>query len=154
MLLAVDLGVRSGLACYGRDGRLRWYRSSNFGDAARLRRAIPGLLDGIDRLEWLACEGNGPLAALWLRQAELRQLQVLQCQAADWRRLLLLPRQRRRGGQAKEQAVHLARRVIDWSEIRRPTSLRHDAAEAILIGLFAVVRIGWLDAFPCLGRCS
>lgn len=39
-LLAVDLGVRAGLACYDESGRLRWYRSSDFGDAARLRRAI------------------------------------------------------------------------------------------------------------------
>ena len=44
-LLAVDLGVRTGLACWGDDGRLRWYRSQNFGDAARLRRAIPALLE-------------------------------------------------------------------------------------------------------------
>ncbi|TYO98581.1 hypothetical protein EDC39_106187 [Geothermobacter ehrlichii] len=154
MLLAVDIGVRCGLACYGRDGRLRWYRSSNFGDAARLRRAIPGLLDAIDGLEWLACEGGGSLAALWLRQAEQRELQVLLCQAADWRQRLLLPRQRRSGGLAKEQAGILARKVIGWSGTRRPSSLRHDAAEAILIGLYAVVRIGWLDAFPDLGGRS
>lgn len=43
-LLAVDLGVRTGFACYGEDGRRRWYRSQNYGSAARLRRAIPGAL--------------------------------------------------------------------------------------------------------------
>jgi hypothetical protein len=49
----------------------------------------------------------------------------------------------------------LARRVIAWSEARRPTSLRHDAAEAILTGLWGVLEVGWLDSLPEeLGRQS
>ncbi len=40
-LLAVDLGVRTGLALYGGDGRLLRYRSQNFGSAARLRQSPP-----------------------------------------------------------------------------------------------------------------
>lgn len=43
-LLAVDLGLRSGLALYGRDGRLREYRSQNFGSQSRLKRAVPSVL--------------------------------------------------------------------------------------------------------------
>jgi hypothetical protein len=35
----VDLGLRSGLALFGSDGRLRWYRSQNFGSQSRLKRA-------------------------------------------------------------------------------------------------------------------
>ena len=42
----------------------------------------------------------------------------------------------------------LARQVIEWSGARRPTSLRHDAAEAILVGLWAVLQEGWLDHSP------
>jgi hypothetical protein len=38
--------------------------------------------------------------------------------------------------------------VIEWSGITRPTSLRHDAAEAILIGLWGVLEAGWLPALP------
>ena len=67
-LLAVDLGVRGGVACYGDDGRLRWYRSQNFGGAPR------------------------------------------------------------------------------------PTSLRHDAADAIMIGLWGVLSAGWLRRLPDLLR--
>lgn len=45
-LLAVDLGLRTGLAMYGDDSRLLRYRSQHFGTAASLRRAIRGMLDG------------------------------------------------------------------------------------------------------------
>jgi hypothetical protein len=33
VLLAIDIGVKTGLALYGHDGRLLWYRSQNFGTA-------------------------------------------------------------------------------------------------------------------------
>ena len=42
----------------------------------------------------------------------------------------------------------MARRVIDWSGAPKPTSLRHDTSEAILIGLWAVLDAGWLDDLP------
>jgi len=32
--------------------------------------------------------------------------------------------------------------------VRRPTSLRHDAAEAVLIGLWGVVAVGLLPGYP------
>ena len=44
MLLAVDLGLRTGFALYGRDGRLVSYRSQNLGSKARLKRAAGSLL--------------------------------------------------------------------------------------------------------------
>jgi hypothetical protein len=37
---------------------------------------------------------------------------------------------------------------VEWSDAPRPTSLRHDAAEAILIGLWGVIRVGWLTTVP------
>ena len=68
--------------------------------------------------------------------------------AEDWRRVLLYPRQQRSGQQAKQTADEIARRIIDWSGAPRPTALRHDTAEAILIGLWGVLEIGWLDNLP------
>ena len=38
--------------------------------------------------------------------------------------------------------------MIEWSGAPRPTSLRHDAAEAILIGLWAALEAGWLADVP------
>ena len=147
-LLAVDLGVRTGLALFHRDGRLRWYRSQNFGNAARLRRGAPSVLDAAAEVERVVIEGGGPLAVIWEREAARRGLAVRRIFAERWRELLLLPREQRSGAQAKQTADLLARRVIEWSGAPRPTSLRHDAAEAVLVGLWGVIDAGWLDAPP------
>lgn len=147
-LLAVDLGLRTGLACYAHDGRLRWYRSQNFGTAARLKRGAYGLLREAEDLEWLVLEGGGRLAQLWEREGTRRGVRVRTVDARHWREALLLRREQRGTGRAKEAAGVLARRVIEWAGAPRPTSLRHDAAEAILLGLWAVVEVGWLEDVP------
>ena len=147
-LLAVDLGVRTGLALYGGDGRLLRYRSQNFGSAARLRRALPALLDAERDLAWVVIEGGGTLADAWEREVSRRRLAFRRIAAEDWRRVLLYPREQRSGAQAKTTADGLARRIIEWSGAPRPTSLRHDAAEAILIGFWGVLDAGWLPEIP------
>ncbi|MBF5045773.1 hypothetical protein FGE12_25420 [Aggregicoccus sp. 17bor-14] len=147
-LLAVDLGLRAGLARYGRDGRLRWYRSQNFGTQTRLKRAVPQVVLAAQPLGFIALEGGGAVADVWEREALRQALPVLRVQAHDWRPRLLLPREQRGSEVAKRAADGLARRVIEWSEAPRPTSLRHDAAEAILVGLWAVLELGWLAALP------
>lgn len=147
-LLAVDMGVRTGLALYGDDGRLRWYRSQNYGTAQRLRRGVASQLASLPELAWVVVEGGGALAELWRQGAERRGAGVLMLGAEAWRALLLLPREQRTGAQAKLVADGLARRVIAWSGARRPTSLRHDAAEAVLIGLWGVLEVGWLASLP------
>ena len=147
-LLAVDLGVRTGLALFGEDGRLRWYRSQNFGNAARLRRAVPALLDEAGEVGYLVVEGGGALAQAWAREAAARQIEVVWVTAEEWRQLLFYPREHRTGEMAKKRAEEMARKVIEWSGARKPTSLRHDAAEAILVGLWGVLRVGWLRQLP------
>lgn len=147
-LLAVDLGVRTGMALYGGDGRLVWYRSKNYGSAAALRRGIQTLLNELPNLEHLVLEGGGNLAKIWLAETERRGLQVQQIAADTWRGELYYPREHRNSFIAKQTADLLARRVISWSDAPRPTSLRHDAAEAILIGLWGVIQLGWLPQLP------
>jgi hypothetical protein len=147
-LLAIDAGLRAGIAVYGADGRLEVYRSTNFGSPKRLKSAVHGVMGGIPALERVVVEGGGTVAEPWLREAARRRLSSTLVQAGEWRRLLLLPRNQRSGTEAKEQADLLARRVIGWSGVHRPTSLRHDAAEAILIGLWGVLEAGWLPELP------
>ena len=147
-LLAVDLGLRSGLALYGNDGRLCWYRSHNFGSAGRMQRGAYTILNDIPALTWLVLEGSGQLDRVWLKEARRRELEFLQISAETWRPVLLHPRHQRSGKSAKQHADRLARAVIEWSGAPRPTSLRHDAAEAILIGLWGVIEIGWLAEVP------
>ena len=64
-LLAIDLGLRCGLALYGRDGRLLWYRSSHFANRAQLKKAIYGILRPIQGLSLIMMEGDRELASFW-----------------------------------------------------------------------------------------
>jgi hypothetical protein len=80
---------------------------------------------------------------------------VKRVSAEKWRALFLRQRDQRSGEQAKRIADGIARRVVEWSDAPRPTSLRHDAAEAILIGLWGVIDVGWLPGVPkALGMTS
>lgn len=147
-LLAVDLGVRCGLAIYGAHGRLSSYRSTNFGSVARMKSAVWGIMRGVDELCQVVAEGDRNLAQAWEKAATKQGADFTLIGAEVWRDELLLPRQQRSGADAKEAADQVAREVIDWSGADRPTSLRHDAAEAILIGLWGVLELGWLDESP------
>jgi hypothetical protein len=149
-LLAVDLGLRTGLALYGSNGRLRWYRSHNFGSPSRLRQGVPTILREIAGLQRVVLEGGGELAMIWEREALRLKLEVQQISAETWRETLLYQREQRSGAKAKQHADDLARRIIVWSEAKKPTALRHDAAEAILIGLWGVYAAGWLEQLPDL----
>jgi hypothetical protein len=144
-LLAVDLGLRTGLALYGPDARLVWYRSQHFASRAALRRGVHGLLDACPDLDHLVLEGGGPIADIWVREARRRGISVQRIAAENWRGRFFDPTDRRGRDRSKLTADVLARRIIEWSGAPRPTSLRHDAAEAILIGLWGVLEAGWLE---------
>ena len=151
-LLAVDLGVRTGLALFDGEGHVVWCRSHNFGSVKRLRRGIYGILGDISDLAILVLEGGGRIAEVWEREARRRSLTLYRITAEDWRTRLLYPREQRNGPEAKRHAGHMARRVIAWSEGTQPSSLRHDAAEAVLAGLWGVLEAGWLKELPAAVR--
>jgi hypothetical protein len=148
-LLAVDVGLRCGLAFYDRSGRLRSYRSRNFGSVGRLKKRVFSLLQERGGLEYLFLEGGGRLSRIWLAEATKQQIMCVFVSAEQWRTRLIHPRHRRSGQDAKKNARRLAHDVIDWSAAPRPkATLRDDAAEAILIGLWGVLQVGWLSALP------
>ncbi|QEH38046.1 hypothetical protein OJF2_66420 [Aquisphaera giovannonii] len=151
-MLAVDLGLRTGLALYGADGRLVWYRSQHFGTRQALRRGVHGLFDAHPEVTHIVLEGGGPIADIWLREAARRGIAVRQVAAETWRARFFDPGDVRGRDRAKLGADSLARRVIESSGAPRPTSLRHDAAEAILIGLWGVLDAGWLESGPGRAR--
>jgi hypothetical protein len=154
-LLAVDLGLTTGFALYGGDGRLQWYRSQHFADAPALRRAVHRLLGEIPDLARICVEGGGPLCTIWEREAAKRQIELKKIAAETWRRRLLYARDQRDRRQARRKAEELSRDVIEWSQAPRPTSLRQDASDAILIGLWGVLDAGWIADVPIeLGRRS
>ncbi|MCA9517595.1 MAG: hypothetical protein KC635_21795 [Myxococcales bacterium] len=141
-LLAVDLGLRAGLARFGADGALAWYRSTHFASRAVMKQALPGVLADAAPLGWIVVEGDRALGDLWERAAARIGAELLRVTPETWRASLLLPRERRSGALAKERALSLAREIIARSPAANPTSLRHDAAEAVLIGAWAVRELG------------
>ena len=140
-LLAVDLGLYAGLACFDLGGRprLRWYRSQHFGNVTRLKAALPKILDDAAPLATLCLEGDRHLGDLWAKLAEKRGAMVHRFNAEAWRQALLLPRQQRHGKNAKAAAIDVALETIAAAGIKRPkTPLNDDVAEAICIGRYGV----------------
>lgn len=151
-LLAVDLGLKSGLAAFDGDGRLSWYRSQHFASKEQLRRAAWTIVSQLDDLAFVVVEGDARLGEVWAKAAAKRGARCLVVTPEAWRRRLLLSREQRSGTLAKRHAEDLARAVIEWSGAKRPTSLRHDVAEAIAIGLWGVLEVGWLEEVPAVLR--
>lgn len=143
-LLAIDLGLKCGFAYFDERGRLERYGSTNFGNRSRFKRGAYRLVRDPDGLDYIVVEGDRNLGEVFEKLADKYEFGFQNVAPATWRKELLLPRQRRSGTDAKEAADDYARRVIDWSDLPGPTSLRHDAAEAILIGLWAAMDVGLL----------
>lgn len=147
-LLAVDLGVRTGLALYDGDGQLVWYRSHNFGNQVRLKRGAYGILKDVPEVETIILEGGGGIAEIWKREGHKRGLEVLVISAETWRPMFLHKRERTNAADAKRHAGTFARKVINYFGAPKTKALRHDAAEAILVGLWGVLRTGRLSDVP------
>jgi len=145
VLLAVDVGLRTGLAGFDRQGRPLWQRSHHVSSRDALKRLVRGLLHDLADLEVLVIEGGGPLATIWGRAATRRGLRLMRLAAEDWRSELLLPREQRSGQAAKDTAVQLARQELAAAGIAVAGTLRHDAAEAVLLGIHTVRRLGWRE---------
>ena len=140
-LLAIDLGLRAGFACFdlGSRPRLRWYRSQRFASLGRLKVAIPHLLDAAAPLATVVVEGDRHLGDLWAKLAEKRGAIVHRVRPEDWRQALLLPREQRHGEDAKAASFGVALDAIVESGAPRPkTPLSDDVAEAICIGLYGL----------------
>ena len=148
-LLAIDLGLRSGLAWLGEDGRLLRYRSVSFADSRLFKAGAASILsDDRHEVTEVVAEGDPRLARVWSRELARRGIALELIAAEAWRPSLLLPRERRDKHAAKAAADRFARQMIDWSGCARPTSLTHDVAEAICIATWGALQRGWLDGVP------
>ncbi|NLV96370.1 MAG: hypothetical protein GX043_03405 [Desulfovibrionales bacterium] len=142
-LLAVDAGIRTGLALFDASGRLVWCRSHNLGSTSRLKKAAARIVFTLPDLEWLVVEGGGAIAEMWEHTAIKQGVKIRLVQAHEWRGAFLLPRQQHSGATAKAAACALARAFVHAEGPSISTTLRHDAAEAMLLGLWAVTDLNW-----------
>lgn len=144
-LLSVDLGVKTGFAMYNSEGRLLWYKSHNFGNKVRLKKAIPWIVNREEGITHLIIEGGGPLRKIWDTFLERKNIEVIHCMAEDWRKDLLLQRERRKAKQAKARALYYAEKVIGKLSDNKLGTLNDNTAEAILIGLWGMKKLNWID---------
>lgn len=147
-LLAIDLGLRCGLASFSDAGRLLWYRSQHFRNMEAYKRSAFRILQEVDDLAYIVLEGDAHFAEIWSRLASKKGAVSLRVSAETWRECLLLPREQRSGREAKSFATQFALDAIDALDAPKPTSLRHDAAEAICIGVWGLLEVGWLLDLP------
>ena len=145
-LLAVDLGLRMGLALVDAAGRPVWLRSKHLGSMAALRRAAHAILRELPDLDLLVLEGGGQAADIWVAEAAKAGVPVRVVSAHDWRPDVLTPSQQRDAKSAKAAADTLARQALAQAGLPRKT-LTSDAAEALLLGLRAA-RQGWGGGAP------
>ncbi len=134
MILAVDLGLRAGLAWFDATGRLLRARSTHFANRTVLRRALPGIWSEVPGVTAVVLEGGGSLADIWLRSAERLGIPATLIKAEEWRRDVLLPSQQGDGKLAKELACRKAAELARASGCTPATAIVDDAAEAIVFG--------------------
>ena len=139
-ILAVDAGLRVGYALFDiPTATLQWYRSHNYGALARLRRGAATLIAAQPDLALVVVEGGGSVAEPWQKAADFQRIPYCQIPAERWRQDLLYDRQQRSGSQAKRAAQqHAAQTIADAQAPNHFNQLRHDAAEAILVGEWAL----------------
>jgi len=139
-ILGIDLGIRTGLALFSMDARLIWFRSHNFGTRQRLRKGIYTLLCQILN-EWdllfLIMEGSKDIGKLWMKRGQKIDVPVYFVSPEVWREAMLFTKNLK-SKEAKKQAIKFARKVIVSSGLAPPRTINHNAAEAILIGLWGV----------------
>lgn len=138
MILAVDLGVKTGMALFEASGEPVWVRSSNFGNATRLKKAVPGFLDALPERSILVMEGGGTMGEIWKKEAKKHSISIVQIHAGEWRKDIFYQRDQRSGVSAKNNALQLAMQILRKSGIPAPKSMTDDAAEAFLVGYWFI----------------
>lgn len=149
VLLAVDLGLRCGMALFNDEGRLLSCRSLSLQNRSALKRAVFQLIPTTVTHLW--CEGDAQLAQPWMKVVQKRGGQCHVVSAETWRPHLLSSKEQADKRTAKDAARRHARALLTEDGVIGVTTQSDDVAEAILLGRYAVAELGWrpLRPLPC-----
>ena len=142
ILLAIDVGMKAGLAWFDENGTLIKARSTRFANRTTLKRALPAILTEIEGVTEVVLEGQGEVADIFRKGIQRAALPVLQFSAEEWREDMLLPRERRTGQQAKNVAESMALKIARDCGNPPKCAYDDDAAEAVVFGLWYLTH--WL----------
>lgn len=177
MMVAVDLGLRTGLALYSDDGRLLEYEHAVYETAEDLEAKCLKLMseweakyqrpnnnENIEddkasfHITHVAVEGaDVALRAVWKSMAEDHlHCRLLLVKPEEWRADLLLAKEKASGEAAKEASRLIARQIVaDYGGRLHEGKLATDVAEAVLLGYHVSRRLGWIPRKePCVRRYS
>lgn len=143
-LLGVDLGLRTGLALYSDEGKLLFTRCRQLKSNRALKSAVHAWLKECDDLAFVFVEGDKRLGDIWQKEANKLRADTFRVAPETWRPHFFYPREMSDKHRAKEHAERYAALAIEKLAVQKPTSLRTDAAEAILIGLYGLKKVGWV----------
>ena len=145
ILLAVDLGLRTGTAIFDSKGSVLAIESYRFNDHDSLDRGLTEILS-THAITHVVIEGEDrKLYYIWRKAIEnFEGIQLARVVADDWRRMLLLKKEMRDARKAKSAAGLIAKQILKNNEKLQGKKLSADAAEALLVGLYAVRVLGWV----------
>jgi hypothetical protein len=167
MLLAVDLGLRSGVSLFNNRGELVRYEQFHF-ERETLQDTAQQLVqeweedvnkesDGSDPRPWrvthLAIEGGDPVFRdAWSEATE--DMSLLFVPPEEWRGSLLLDKEKTSGKESKAAARLIARQVVtDFGVMSlHDGTFKTDVAEAVVLGLYVARKLGWITREPAVRR--
>lgn len=143
-LLAVDLGLRTGVSLFDSTGQVTRCEHFHFDSTDDLVCGAKRILSEWGSVSHIAIEGmDPPLAEAWIRAAGgcENQPQVLSVKPEQWRLDLLTSDERKSGESSKATSVVLAQSILP--DPLKEISLSDDLAESLLLGLHVSRRLGW-----------
>jgi hypothetical protein len=146
-LLAVDLGLRFAWSLYTLEGQLLNYSSHHCPNYASLKRFAYLMLKRLPHSSYLYIEGGGALLKAWQKPALKSFHDCIQVHARQWRVDVLKVSNidSLSGHEAKNKAIEQASKVIKYASGKGHHTLRHDSAEAILLGWWGLWTLGYVS---------
>jgi hypothetical protein len=144
-LLAVDLGLRTATAVLDGSGEILQVDDWRFTDLPHLEGALEGILLNYNITHVVVEGADMKLNRIWRKAVAKYELPYARVVAEDWREALLLPKERKNKQVAKDAAVLIAKQFWDKKLDHNGSSakLTKDAAEAVMVGLYALSVLGW-----------
>jgi hypothetical protein len=138
-LLAVDLGLRTGTAVLDRNGTVLAVDTWRFHDQESLTEGLTEILS-THNITHVVIEGEDrKLFYIWRRAIEkFDGVQLARVVADDWRRMLLSKKEMRDARKAKKCSRSHCETMLKHNDELRAKKLSADAAEALLVGCYAV----------------